>query len=67
CAICLSVRVHDFQMCNAITLWSGEPARCSRDAKFRIVNKNGDALCTDWQQKRGCTQTANRKHRHECS
>ncbi|OCH88220.1 hypothetical protein OBBRIDRAFT_716113, partial [Obba rivulosa] len=67
CAICLSTRAHDFHSCMAVTIWSGEPVRCTRDAKGRIVNLAGDALCTDWQRRHGCPQTANRWHRHECS
>ena len=64
CAICLSRAPHNIRYCNVTTRWDGKPALYSRNEDFRIVDKRGNLICSDWQRPDGCNTKG---HRHECS
>ncbi|KAJ7740112.1 hypothetical protein B0H16DRAFT_1324531, partial [Mycena metata] len=66
CALCLGI--HAFvSKCRSKTLWNGAAARCSRDDRGRLVNREGVNICLDFQRTDGCKGRAGPKHIHECS
>jgi hypothetical protein len=64
CAICLSRAPHNIRTCKATKRWDGLPTLYSRNADLRIIDSQGNVICSDWQRPKGCTST---RHRHECS
>ena len=67
CPICLSRRKHRLRECNSKTLWDGKrKARCHRDKEGRIINKDGQSLCNNWNHTVRCKDETAR-HIHECS
>ncbi|KAI0075049.1 hypothetical protein K474DRAFT_1566137, partial [Panus rudis PR-1116 ss-1] len=68
CAICAASKHSKtpIHRCRAELMWNGQKARCKRSSEGRIVNPEGEVLCTDWQRPKGCP-SHNPSHRHECS
>ena len=64
CAICLSRAPHNIRECKATRRWDGMPAQYSRNSENRIIDNQGNIICSDWQCPQKCPST---KHRHECS
>jgi hypothetical protein len=66
CALCLATDPHDTRKCRSETLWDGSKARCRKSEEGRLVTPAGTILCSDWNNRRGCTSTLH-EQRHECS
>ena len=64
CAICLSRTPHNVRLCRAKKRWDGKQTLYTRNEEARIVDNQGNIICSDWQRPRGCSST---RHRHECS
>ncbi|KAJ7677183.1 hypothetical protein B0H17DRAFT_885667, partial [Mycena rosella] len=66
CAICLGIH-QAVSRCRLPQLWNGSPARCHRDERNRLTNRNGINICLDFQRSGGCCGRAGPNHTHECS
>lgn len=65
CVVCLGRYPHVLATCARSKLWDGKRNTYSRrDAKNRIINKSGFALCFNFQRPGSCAST---DHVHECS
>ncbi|KAJ6566534.1 hypothetical protein B0H19DRAFT_844718, partial [Mycena capillaripes] len=66
CAVCLGI--HEFvSRCRSTTLWNGSRARCYRDERGKLTNRDGVNICLDFQKVNGCRGRTGPKHIHECS
>ena len=66
CALCLATDPHDTRKCRSETLWDGSKARCRKSDEGRLITPAGTTLCSDWNNRRGCSSSAH-EQRHECS
>jgi hypothetical protein len=66
CALCLATEIHDTRKCRSETLWDGTKARCRKSEEGRLITPAGNILCSDWNNRRGCTSNSH-EQRHECS
>ena len=66
CALCLATDPHDTRKCRSETLWDGSKARCSKSDEGRLITPAGTTLCSDWNNRRGCSISTH-EQRHECS
>ena len=66
CALCLATDSHDTRKCRSEILWDGSKARCRKNEEGRLITPAGTTLCSDWNNRRGCTASTH-EHRHECS
>jgi hypothetical protein len=66
CALCLATDPHDTRKCRVEILWDGSKARCRKNEEGRLVSPTGTTLCSDWNNRRGCTNSSH-EQRHECS
>ena len=66
CALCLATDQHDTRRCRSETLWDGSKARCKKSDEGRLITPSGTTLCSDWNNRRGCSSSAH-DFRHECS
>jgi hypothetical protein len=66
CAVCLSRQKHQVHKCAATKFWSGDPARCTRNDRGRLINPDGAVICGDFQKTAGCA-SSDGTHKHECS
>jgi hypothetical protein len=66
CALCLATDTHDTRRCRSETLWDGTKARCKKNDEGRLVTATGNTLCSDWNNRRGCS-SGTHDVRHECS
>ena len=66
CALCLATETHDTRRCHSKTLWDGSKARCRKNEDGRLITPTGNTLCSDWNNRRGCSSSAH-DVRHECS
>src|SRR5271154_5244951 len=46
--------------------WDGSKARCRKTDEGRLITPAGTTLCSDWNNRRGCSSSAH-ELRHECS
>ncbi|KAK6996090.1 hypothetical protein R3P38DRAFT_2543013, partial [Favolaschia claudopus] len=66
CAICLGT--HPFvSRCRSNVLWNGSAARCHRDLRGKLTNRDGVNICLDFQRSNSCKGRTGPKHIHECS
>ena len=66
CALCLATNPHDTRKCCSETFWDGSKARCRKSDEGRLITPAGTTLCSDWNNRRGCTSSSH-EQRHECS
>jgi hypothetical protein len=66
CALCLATDPHDTRKCRSETLWDGSKARCRKNDEGRLISPAGTQLCSDWNNRRGCSSNSH-EQRHECS
>ena len=66
CALCLATDSHDTRRCRSELLWDGSKARCKKSDEGRLISPAGTTLCSDWNNRRGCSSTVH-ELRHECS
>jgi hypothetical protein len=66
CALCLATDSHDTRRCRSESLWDGSKARCKKSDEGRLITPSGTTLCSDWNNRRGCSSNAHELH-HECS
>ena len=66
CALCLATDPHDTRKCRSETLWDGSKARCRKGDEGRLITPAGTTLCSDWNNRRGCSSSMH-EQRHECS
>ena len=66
CALCLATDPHSTRKCRSESLWDGSKARCRKTEEGRLLTPAGTILCSDWNNRRGCTANSH-EQRHECS
>ena len=66
CALCLATDPHDTRKCCSETFWDGSKARCRKSDEGRLITLAGTTLCSDWNNRRGCTSSSHEQC-HECS
>lgn len=66
CAICLGRYAHGINKCKVPTMWNGKKAYCTRSESGRLIDPNGNTLCSDWQRPNSCRDHSH-DARHRCS
>jgi hypothetical protein len=66
CALCLATDSHDTRRCRSESLLDGSKSRCKKSDKGRLITPSGTILCSDWNNRRGCSSSTH-ELRHECS
>ena len=66
CTLCLAIDPHDTRKCRSEVLWDGSKARCRKNDEGRLITPVGMTLCSDWNNRRGCTSNTH-EHCHKCS
>src|ERR1700678_275393 len=66
CVLCLATDPHDTRKCRSKTLWDGSKARCRKNDEGRLISPAGTTLCSNWNNRRGCSSTMH-EQRHKCS
>lgn len=66
CTLCLGRHPHNITRCDATALWDGTSLFCKWNDKGRLLHRDGNVLCSEWQLSRGCKSTTHLQA-HLCS